>query len=384
MADNPAGVELPALPTFEELYAQVRAMSLTLVQADQVVQAHTGQLATQTQLLRQVLDRLPPLEPSSALPQEPALVSSTSASFNLPIFSNSARCSKPAEYNGNQKELKTWLSRTRDILQYQKFNLNSSDCISYVCTFLTGSARTLWDAEVSLHPDDPYAGLRNWDDFAALLTRFVEDPFPDRRARSKLRELRQTGSVKDYTDKFLRLSAFLPLRHETDKLDDYINGLKPTVRSYVTLSGATTLEQARIKAHEIDMDPAVVAAARSSSSSSRQYNHNPRHSSSSTATPMELGTVSTSTRRGRSSSRHHRSPSASPARSRSSGRTASTSSAAPRFVPLNQLSADERAELMNKKACFYCRQPNAGHRVSNCPVKARRQKMVTFARGTKN
>lgn len=351
------------------------------------------QVSSMAQLLQEITKHLPPPPVSPPSPHAPAAPTPAAPTVTTPTLatgsgfasSSSARCPKPAEYNGNQKELKSWLSRTTDILRYSGFDLDRSDCIKYVCTFLTGTARTLWDAEVALHPDDTLAGLRNWDDFKALLTRFVEDPFPDRRARSKLRELKQTGSVKDYTDKFLRLSAHLPNRDEADKLDDYVTGLKPTIRQYVLLSGASTLEQARIKAHEIDMDPAVVAAARASSSFSRQYNNNPRHSSSS-ATPMELGTVSTSARRGRSPSRHFRSPSASPARSRSTGRSASTSSSAhaPRYVPLNQLSADERAELISKKACFYCRQPNAGHRVDNCPVKARRQKMVTFAKGTKN
>ena len=337
----------------------------------------TTQFTELNQLVHELLQRVPALPqpaPEAFSPALPATFASASSSS-----SSSLRCPKPSEYNGSQKELKTWLSRTTDILRCNNVNLDSPDCILYVCTFLTGNARTLWDAEVAAHPNEPFAGLRNWNDFQALLTRFVEDPYPERRARSKLRELRQTGSVKDYTNQFLRLSALLPNRDEADKFDDYVTGLKPTVRQYVLLSNVTTLEQARIKAHEIDMDPA--ARALSSSSSSRQYSS--RHSSSS-ATPMELGTVSTSARRGRSVSRHFRSPSASPARSRSSGRSASTSSAAPRFVPLNQLSADERAELIAKKACFYCRQPDAGHRVDNCPVKARRHKMVTFAKGTKN
>jgi hypothetical protein len=62
----------------------------------------------------------------------------------------------------------------------------------------------------------------------------------------------QTGSVSDYSRRFLTLLAKLPTRGTADTLERYINGLKPLVRLFVRMNPPTNFEEALSRAKYAD------------------------------------------------------------------------------------------------------------------------------------
>jgi hypothetical protein len=278
----------------------------------------------------------------------------------------------PDLYSGNRKDLRSWLSRTRSIMSLANVDLNSTACIRYASAYLTGSARQIWDRQVTTSRNE-FGGCNNWFDFSELLKRHIDDPHPDVTARDKLRSLRQTGSVQHYADKYLALVSELPYRHEDDLRDDFIHGLKPKIKEWVKQVGPKTLDDARRIAHEADTTtyakPTSSHSSFSSSGSSPMELGSLISNSVSKAVTAALSNLSVSSR-GRSPTRRFRSDrrSLSPARrARSSSPSHKSHSPVPDrlLAPLNRLTDNDRDELRARNICFFCRKP--GHHIRTCP-----------------
>ena len=102
-----------------------------------------------------------------------------------------------------------------------------------------------------------------------------------RRARDRLRKLKQTGSVSKYLSEFRNLVLTIPDVTDGEKWDRFCAGLKYDVRLEVIKSSFTTFEEAAQLALSID---SAIFSARASQEM--------RGSSSSNGTvPMEIGNM---------------------------------------------------------------------------------------------
>jgi hypothetical protein len=74
---------------------------------------------------------------------------------------------------------------------------------------------------------------------------------PERNARKALDMLKQSGNIREYTQKFLNLVSQLPNMHEEDQIHAYLRGLQPNVANIVTLAQTRTLRETMAAAHQV-------------------------------------------------------------------------------------------------------------------------------------
>jgi hypothetical protein len=71
-------------------------------------------------------------------------------------------------------------------------------------TFLTGGAASLWRAKIAVLQAQSF-DIQNWDVFARTLEQAFGYQDPEQNARDKLDVLKQTGSVEDFANRWLKL-----------------------------------------------------------------------------------------------------------------------------------------------------------------------------------
>ena len=119
-----------------------------------------------------------------------------------------------------------------------------------------------------------------------------------RKARIALTYLRQTTSVRAYTQDFQRLMLLAPETHELDQVVRFTLGLRGAIREEVDRGQPTTILQAMKLADEADVRLSGYRLERAPLSSWQQQ---PRRNTYMGPTGMELGSVSVSYRRTRPS-----------------------------------------------------------------------------------
>ena len=175
----------------------------------------------------------------------------------------------------------------------------------------------------------------------------------ERVARSKLRQLKQTGTVASYSSIFMQTVVHLPKMDMDDKIEAFIEGLNNAIYREVVLKDFSNLQKA--------MDYAVFVESRlhhrgpryGSNLSSNNYNFRfstksanttlgPSTNTSSSSVPMELTAVSSTTEI-----------------------QSSESELNAMIGPLKKLTDAEREQLRREGKCFRCR--NRGHLSRDCP-----------------
>ena len=76
---------------------------------------------------------------------------------------------------------------------------------------------------------------------------------PIKIARDQLADLKQTGSVRDYTALFRQLNTRIPTLSEDERLDRYIRGLKPRTRKEVEIREPASYDDATRLAEKLDV-----------------------------------------------------------------------------------------------------------------------------------
>jgi hypothetical protein len=69
-----------------------------------------------------------------------------------------------------------------------------------------------------------------WPEFKILLNRRFQPVAAHLLARAQLRQLVQIGSVSDYIQRFLSIINQIPNMHDDERLDRFLNGLKPFIK----------------------------------------------------------------------------------------------------------------------------------------------------------
>ena len=120
--------------------------------------------------------------------------------------------------------------------------------------------------------------------FKLLLTTEFIPADHTRRARDKLRKLKQVGSVDKYLSEFRNIVLMIADMHEGEKLDKFVEGLKYNVRVEVLKSGCNQFEECARMA--LNVDSAIWGARRTLEPFTPT-----RQNAGSTHTPMEIGNV---------------------------------------------------------------------------------------------
>ena len=175
--------------------------------------------------------------------------SSTQPQASMPIF----KPNKPSTFDGSRDELviRTWIYQVDQYLKLVQVGgtvaLNDETKISFASTFMTGTAAAWWYTLVVSNTIP-----KTWAEFQnAIFQEFV--PFDStQRARDKLRKLIQRTSVSDYLTEFRNLTLTITGMNEEEKVDRFVQGLKPHVRLEVLKSNARTMNDASRIALNVD------------------------------------------------------------------------------------------------------------------------------------
>lgn len=184
--------------------------------------------------------------------------------------------------------------------------------------------------------------------FCRALVEYYQPISAQMAARDELANLKQTGSVKAYTDTFKRIAANIPDLSASEKIDRYERGLHDGIRIYVALADPHTFEDWVKRAEKADeiinkrisiqtkkrVDPNAYKVFDPFGPSLNLYKSDRQRD---TASPMDIGAV---------------------------GEQERTYADA---APPAKISDKEREALKKAGACFYCRKP--GHVAARCPKK---------------
>lgn len=189
---------------------------------------------------------------------------------------------KPDLYDGKRDFLavNTWIFKIQQYLSLAALSnpatqLTDENRILFASSFLTSTAASWWYTVVQSGQTPS-----TWEEFRIMvLNEFVPSDHV-RRARDKLRRLRQTASVSKYLSEFRNCILTISDISEGELLDRFIQGLKSEVKIEVLKTQAANFEDATKVALRVD------SALWSSSHSRSSF-----ATSSSTHDPMEIGNV---------------------------------------------------------------------------------------------
>ena len=88
------------------------------------------------------------------------------------------------------------------------------------------------------------AAFADWTAFATALRAAFQPPNFKQYIRQQIRNLRQTGSIQDYTSQFRNLVGQTTNMGEQDQITYYIEGLKPATKMEVSYRAPATFEDA--------------------------------------------------------------------------------------------------------------------------------------------
>jgi hypothetical protein len=283
---------------------------------------------------------------------------------------------KPDQFTGYAKSnADLWLWQMEKFLSVSR--IGEVDRVPYATTYLREAAASWWKAESS-KPLDQH-GLRSvsvvvdgvqqvlniesWSGFKALFLARFRPLDAARQARANLHNLRQTGSVQEYSNRFLKELQLIDGMDEASQLSHYIRGLKSNVAIEIEKADLTDLSQAMNMAARIDQ---LTYRSNRNESSRGQFSGgrgwNQSGSSGQRSVPMELGSLlsqadsngDVTVSRETLNALFHRSKSNRGGRQNRAGGGQRTPG----------LSREEFDRLTKEGKCFRCKQP--GHLARDC------------------
>jgi len=181
-------------------------------------------------------------------------------------------------------------------------------------------------------------------------------------ARTELKSLRQTGTLNDYINQFRLLSSRIPDMAEADRVEKFIDGLKPALAAKVAAQLCETMIEATTVAWKLEAAYQATVPVRQQPRGFPRNRPNyvaanvAARNDVAVAAPMELGHIVThdedNTNADDDDEKH--TPSYSLA----------AMQAQPQRVVIPKLTDAARAELASAGKCFRCRQK--GHIAKNC------------------
>jgi hypothetical protein len=224
---------------------------------------------------------------------------------------------------------------------------NESQRIRHIALSLKDTAAKWYSAMQMRDPPE----LTTWAIFVTKLRQQFVHLDQKWVARNSLHNLRQEGTVRDYSVKFRHLYILVPDMSEPDALDKYVRGLKDFAFK-VWRRKYQTLEEAIVYAEELDLEVQQKKELKGDS--------------------KFTGPVSDKSRRGSSRSNFFPQPRASTWQPRYEPRQVNgRGGSAPMELGVLRmpvrLSEAERLRHMQEDLCFNCHKP--GHRTNVCPRK---------------
>eukprot|EP00253_Pinus_taeda_P015291 PITA_15291 len=133
-----------------------------------------------------------------------------------------------------------------DMKQYlERLGLPDGEAqVKVVAQFLTNDAKMWWRRRVDQMINGNADDITSWEDMKKTLQTHFSPQDETWEARTKIKFIKQTGSLQAYQREFSSAALELPDMAERDKVFNFIIGLKPWARNEVKRQKIRTLEEA--------------------------------------------------------------------------------------------------------------------------------------------
>ena len=257
---------------------------------------------------------------------------------------STAKLCRPDMYDGKKNNLPDFLYKMELYLDANGISEATKEAVKLATNYLTSHAFTWWRLrEIDVkNPESDVVEILTWAAFKEAITAQFRVLDQGRRARTMIRNLRQLGSVRVYTQQFQALLLETPETAEVDRIHDYCAGLKKDIRAQVDVQRPTTVSQAIQIADAMDL-----AVYGKMSSRMDKLNRQPRDAGRAYFGPasMELGVMAANR----------------PARGRGRGPQRGTYGPPPPLVPRD----------LSNVTCYNCNK--LGHLARSCPNRRRQE-----------
>ena len=257
---------------------------------------------------------------------------------------STAKLCRPDMYDGKKNNLPDFLYKMELYLDANGISEATKEAVKLATNYLTSHAFTWWRLrEIDVkNPESDVVEILTWAAFKEAITAQFRVLDQGRRARTLIRNLRQLGSVRAYTQQFQALLLETPETAEVDRIHDYCAGLKKDIRAQVDVQRPTTVSQAIQIADAMDL-----AVYGNTSGRMDRFNRQPRDAGRAYFGPasMELGAMAANR----------------PARGRGCGPQRGTYGAPPPPVPRD----------LSNVTCYNCNK--LGHLARSCPNRRRQE-----------
>ena len=135
----------------------------------------------------------------------------------------------PAEYNGKDGPTAIpWFTAVERWLKLSR--VPGSLWFEYTATRMTGGAQIWMNSQLEKAARANHQPWNTWEDFKQDVCKMFEPQNREEKARSSLRALTQTGSVKNYVYKFDQLMAQTETVNESEAYSLFVKGLQPELK----------------------------------------------------------------------------------------------------------------------------------------------------------
>jgi flagellar biosynthesis chaperone FliJ len=172
-----------------------------------------------------------------------------------------------------------WLFQTKKIMDLAKYTDAQMVAVG------TNHLIDLAAQDYILH-EKMYGIHKTWSEFAEFMTKKHTPANHNQTIRSKIKSIVQITSIKDYYNEFRILALQATDMNEAEKLNSFINGMKPDIRKYVNMQLPKTLDNAYDKAHLYETfnherhESAYVSNQSSLTNQDKQHNNHTNNSNS--------------------------------------------------------------------------------------------------------
>ena len=175
------------------------------------------------------------------------------ASTDSSTSSNKSQTVKPRKplpfSNDGTQIASVWL---RQLQTYFKLaGIEPKYWVSYAESYLEQEATLWWSSyldSVNSTSEDV-----EWSTFCHLFLQRFATIASESTALTQLQSLRQTGSVEDYIQEFLKVASLISyaICPESNRVITFLHGLRPYIQRFVTLADPTTLQEAIAKSRQV-------------------------------------------------------------------------------------------------------------------------------------
>lgn len=194
---------------------------------------------------------------------------------------------KPETFDGRRDfiTVSSWLFKVEQYLSLTQLSnpaapISDQNRIAFASSFLTSTAASWWFTIVQSNQVPS-----SWNNFRTLLLQEFVPHDHERRARDKLRRLKQTQSVSKYLSEFRNSTLMISDVSAGEMFDRFVQGLKREIRVEVLKSQCSTFEEAAKIALRVD------SALWSTSFPQESFRRGTYGSNSQQPLPMEIGNM---------------------------------------------------------------------------------------------